>query len=81
LDSRVVLEQAKGILAQGGGVEIEHAFTALRGYSRDHNLKLTEVAQAVVSRRLLPAQILGHMKIAAVRRSTKVSRGLPGTDR
>ncbi|HEX3829336.1 MAG TPA: GAF and ANTAR domain-containing protein [Sporichthyaceae bacterium] len=78
LDSRVVLEQAKGILAQGGGVEIEHAFAALRGYSRDHNLKLTAVAQAVVSRRLLPPQILGQVKIAAVRRGAKASRGLPG---
>jgi transcriptional regulator with GAF, ATPase, and Fis domain len=78
LDSRVVLEQAKGIVAQGGAVEIELAFVALRGYSRDHNLKLTEVAHAVVSRRLLPSQILGHLKTAAIRRSTKGSRGLPG---
>ncbi len=77
LDSRVILEQAKGIVAQGGDVEIEQAFVALRGYSRDHNLKLTEVANAVVSRRLLPQLILGHVKIAAVRRGTKASRRLP----
>lgn len=57
LTSRVVLEQAKGVLAQGGGLEMAEAFSVLRKYARDHNVRLTDAAQAVVSR-ALPAQLL-----------------------
>ena len=57
LTSRVVLEQAKGVLAQRGGLEMAEAFSVLRNYSRDHNVRLTDAAQAVVSR-MLPAQLL-----------------------
>ena len=57
LTSRVVLEQAKGVLAQRGGLDMAEAFSVLRRYARDHNVRLTEAAQAVVSR-TLPAQLL-----------------------
>ena len=60
LNSRVVLEQAKGILAQLGGLEMAPAFGALRTYARDNNLRLTEVAQAVVARRLPGSKVLEH---------------------
>lgn len=49
--------QAKGVLAQRGGLEMAEAFSVLRKYSPDHNLRLTDAAQAVVSR-TLPAQLL-----------------------
>ena len=58
LTSRVVLEQAKGVLAQRGDLEMEQAFAVLRRYARDHNLRLTDVASAVVSRRLPAQQVL-----------------------
>lgn len=48
LNSRVVIEQAKGVLAERHGVSIDAAFDALRRHARDHNHKLTEVALAVV---------------------------------
>jgi GAF domain-containing protein len=48
LSSRVAIEQAKGVLAERSNVGMDEAFTALRGYARTHNLKLTEVAVAVV---------------------------------
>ncbi len=61
LTSRVVLEQAKGILANHGTVEMADAFNALRGYARSHNERLSDVAARVVSRALLPATVLGRL--------------------
>ncbi len=60
LTSRVVIEQAKGVLAQQGGLEMSDAFAVLRRYARDHNLRLTDVAQAVVIRQLPARQLLEH---------------------
>ena len=49
LNSRIIIEQAKGAIAQAHDISIDAAFTALRGYSRRTNRKLTEVAQAVLA--------------------------------
>lgn len=48
LTSRVAIEQAKGILAERGRLDMQHAFERLRGYARSHNRRLTELAEAVV---------------------------------
>jgi AmiR/NasT family two-component response regulator len=50
LNSRVVIEQAKGVLADYAGLDMEAAYQALRRYSRDHNAKLSELAREVVQR-------------------------------
>jgi transcriptional regulator with GAF, ATPase, and Fis domain len=47
LNSRVVIEQAKGVLSAHGGGDMNHAFAALRGYARSHNLRLSELARTV----------------------------------
>jgi hypothetical protein len=60
LSSRVILEQAKGVLAQRGNLDMEQAFAMLRRYSRDHNERLTDVARSVVSRELLAQRLLDH---------------------
>jgi len=67
LDSRIVLEQAKGVVAQTGSLQMDEAFGALRRYSRDHNLRLTAVAEAVVMRRLPAQQVLGQVREAGGR--------------
>ena len=60
LSSRVVLEQAKGILSQVGSLDMELAFAVMRKYARDHNEKLSEVAAAIVARALPAAAILKY---------------------
>jgi GAF domain-containing protein len=49
LNSRVTIEQAKGVLSRIHGVDIDHAFALLRTYARDGNLRLSDVALAVVT--------------------------------
>lgn len=48
LNTRTVIEQAKGILAERGGVDMDAAFGLLRGYARRNNRRLAELARAVV---------------------------------
>ncbi|QCW49287.1 GAF and ANTAR domain-containing protein [Nocardioides dongxiaopingii] len=62
LDSRVVLEQAKGIVANAGEVNVRDAFVLLRHYARDHGRKLTDVAAEVVSRDLRSTTVLEHAR-------------------
>ncbi|WGL50805.1 GAF and ANTAR domain-containing protein [Nocardioides sp. BP30] len=58
LQTRVVIEQAKGILAEYGSVGMDIAFEALRGHARSHNLKLGIVAERLVRRELTPGLLL-----------------------
>jgi hypothetical protein len=60
LNSRVMIEQAKGLIAQLGDLDMAHAFAVLRRYARDHNERLTDVALALVGRDLPVQQILQH---------------------
>lgn len=60
LNSRVLLEQAKGVLAQRGSLDMQAAFAVLRRYARDHNLRLTDVARAVSDRDLPAQRLLDH---------------------
>ena len=54
LDSRVVIEQAKGIVAAERRIDVDAAFAVLRKYANDHNATLRTVATAVVDDGLRP---------------------------
>jgi len=59
LSSRIIIEQAKGMVAEREGVSMAQAFTALRRHARSSNLRLADVAQDVVS---------GTLRVAALNR-------------
>ncbi len=48
LNSRVMIEQAKGKLAERLSIDMDHAFTMLREYARSSNQRLTDVARDFV---------------------------------
>jgi GAF domain-containing protein len=48
LNSRVLIEQAKGFLAQRENIDVENAFGLMRRHARNNNLLLIDVAQGVI---------------------------------
>jgi hypothetical protein len=58
LNNRVVIEQAKGVLAERGTIAMDVAFDRLRRYSRRTNQLLSHVARRIVERELDPDVIL-----------------------
>jgi GAF domain-containing protein len=58
LNSRVVIEQAKGVLAQHAGVDMNEAFHLLRRYARGNNMRLADVARRLTVGGLDPAVLL-----------------------
>ncbi|MHA6783010.1 GAF and ANTAR domain-containing protein [Pseudonocardia saturnea] len=60
LSSRIVIEQAKGVLAQRGRLTMNEAFDRLRRYARDHNLKVAELAREVVETDLIAVDVLAR---------------------
>jgi len=48
LNSRVIIEQAKGVLAERLGLDTTAAFATLRNYARSHNTRVSELALSIV---------------------------------
>ena len=67
LDSRVVIEQAKGMLAERYELELGDAFELLRAAARRKQLKLRDLAASVVASRETPAPVESELR----RRSTR----------
>jgi GAF domain-containing protein len=57
LNSRVAIEQAKGVLSERAGITMDEAFARLRAHARGHNFKLSSLAASLVDRSLPPAQL------------------------
>ena len=53
LNSRIVLEQAKGILSERNDIDTGEAFRWMRSYARGNHLKLTEVANEIIAGTLM----------------------------
>jgi len=62
LDSRILIEQAKGVLSQTGHMDMEEAFSTMRNFARKNQLSLHVVAQGVTTRSIdvLAQQSTGH---------------------
>jgi GAF domain-containing protein len=57
-NSRIAIEQAKGVIAERLGVDMDEAFTCLRGYARGNQRPLSEVAEGVASGTILVAELV-----------------------
>ena len=88
LESRIVIEQAKGIIAEYTTLSVDDAFTMLRTYARAHHDKLTETARRVVTGALPPSRARSkevahawcrdHHRGVHRREGPRVRRCLPG---
>jgi GAF domain-containing protein len=57
LNSRVIIEQAKGIVAESKGLSMDQAFSTLRNHARNRNLRLADVAGDLIAGLLTTAKL------------------------
>jgi transcriptional regulator with GAF, ATPase, and Fis domain len=72
LSSRVLIEQAKGKLAERLGLDMDQAFNLLREYARNRNLRLSDLAQAFID---------GSETLASLTAGRPPQRPRPGAER
>jgi GAF domain-containing protein len=70
LTARVQIEQAKGVVAERAGIEMDEAFGWLRKYSRGNHLRVADVARGVLDRTISLEQLQ-----AALVSSGEIERG------
>jgi AmiR/NasT family two-component response regulator len=61
LESRIVIEQAKGVLSARHGVDMPTAFDALRRGARSHQARLHDLASRVVAEPATPREIQRYL--------------------
>jgi hypothetical protein len=66
LENRSLIEQAKGMLALAGDLEVEECFEVLRRFARDHNQRLAVVARLLITRELSTAAVIAHARAKRV---------------
>ena len=57
LESRIVIEQAKGVLAERYGIDVQKAFEVLRRSARNNRMSIHALAESVVASPMTPPQI------------------------
>ena len=57
LDARIVIEQAKGVLAERLDLDVHEAFRVLRLAARSNRIRLRDLATRVVESRTTPREI------------------------
>jgi GAF domain-containing protein len=57
LNSRIVIEQAKGVLAEARRLDMSDAFALLRNHARNHNVRLADLATDVVHGTITPSAL------------------------
>jgi transcriptional regulator with GAF, ATPase, and Fis domain len=65
LESRVAIEQAKGIVAEQNRIGVDKAFELIRNFTRHHNRRLSETAREIISGTVTSQQLRGT-KVRAV---------------
>ncbi|HUZ40266.1 MAG TPA: GAF and ANTAR domain-containing protein [Acidimicrobiales bacterium] len=50
LNSRIIIEQAKGMVRESTGCDMDEAFNRLRAHARNHNVGLTELANRLIGK-------------------------------
>ena len=58
LDTRLVIEQAKGILAERLGIDVDEAFSVLRAAARSKSMRIHALAAAVVHSKDSPPELV-----------------------
>ena len=71
LTSRIVIEQAKGILAERYGLDVNTAFEVLRRASRSNRLRIHSLAQAVIESPRTPTAV--ERELVVPRRGARAS--------
>jgi hypothetical protein len=61
LSSRIVVEQARGVLAERLGLDVEGAFSVLRGAARSERVKVQDLARTVVKNKDTPQTIIAFL--------------------
>lgn len=62
LNNRITIEQAKGVLAQTGNLDMNQAFQALRAYGHNHGFRLSDIAHQLVTGSLDSREVLAHRR-------------------
>jgi transcriptional regulator with GAF, ATPase, and Fis domain len=67
LDARVVIDYAKGLVAQRLTVDVDTALELMRTYRRTEGTRLDDLARAIVRARFAPEELLRQSRTASVR--------------